>query len=88
MREVGIRELKVHTSKILRNLRNRRTRYIVAYRGRPVAILSPLEPAAPASPESDADDCVWRELVSLGNEIGRGWTEPTSSPELLSVLRR
>jgi len=87
MREVGVRELKTHASRILRNLRDRRTRYVVTYRGRPVAILAPLEPLGPA-PEPDASDSVWQELIHLGNEIGNGWSSPMSSAELLSAQRR
>jgi antitoxin (DNA-binding transcriptional repressor) of toxin-antitoxin stability system len=88
VREVGVRELKVHTSKILRNLRERRTRYLVTYRGRPVAILAPLEPAVMASAEPDSNESAWQELVRLGNEISKGWSAPMSSAELLSALRR
>ena len=88
MREVGVRELKMHTSKILRHLRVRRIRYLVTYRGRPVAILAPLEPAVMVPPEPDSNESVWQELVRLGKEIGKGWRAPMSSAELLSELRR
>ena len=88
MREVGVRELKTHASKILRNLRDRRTSYVVTYRGRPVAILAPLEPPGGPAPEPDASDSVWQELIHLGNEIGKGWSSPMSSAELLSAQRR
>ena len=88
MREVGVRELKVHASKILRHLRDRRTRYLVTYRGRPVAILAPLEPAVMASSEPDSNESAWQELVRMGKEIGKKWRAPMSSAELLSALRR
>jgi prevent-host-death family protein len=35
MREIGVRELKVKTSEIVRNVRQRRVSYIITYRGRP-----------------------------------------------------
>ena len=88
MPEVGVRELKMHTSRILRNLRTRRARYVVTYRGKPVAILMPLEPAEMASPETDSPESVWQELIRLGREIGAGWSAPMTSAELLSALRR
>lgn len=88
MPEVGVRELKVHTSKILRNLRRRRARYVVTYRGKPVALLMPLERTEITSPESDSPGSVWQELVHLGREIGAGWSAPMTSAELLSSLRR
>ena len=33
MPEVGVRELKIRASEILRNVRERRARYVITYRG-------------------------------------------------------
>jgi prevent-host-death family protein len=89
MPEVGVRELKIHGSEIVRNVRERRARYIITYRGRPVGILAPLG----AIPESEAlpgeqGAAVWDALTRLGEQIGRGWQSPLTSAELLSELRR
>ena len=43
MTEAGVRDLKVRASEILRDVRERRARYVITYRGRPVAMLVPLE---------------------------------------------
>jgi prevent-host-death family protein len=90
MPDVGVRELKTHASEILRRVRQHRTRYIITYRGRPVAILAPLEVAAQdrALPCGDAAHGAWDELTRLGEEIGRGWQSPLTSAELLSQIRR
>jgi prevent-host-death family protein len=83
MPEVGIRELKTHASEIIRNVRDKQTRYIVTYRGKPIGILQPLPEA------SDIDETDhWAELKRLGEEIGRGWNSPLSSLELLNEIRR
>jgi prevent-host-death family protein len=89
MPDVGVRELKTHVSEIVRNVRERRARYIITYRGRPVGILAPLETA----PESEtlADEqgsTAWEELTRLGEEIGRAWQSPLTAVELLSQIRR
>lgn len=36
------------------------------------------------TPEGDP----WEELYRLGEEIGRGWTSPQSSVEILAEMRR
>jgi prevent-host-death family protein len=42
VRSIGVRELKVHTSRILRRVRERGEAVEVTYRGRPVARLIPI----------------------------------------------
>ncbi len=87
MPDIGLRELKARASEIVREVREQRKRYVITHRGRPVALLAPLEEPSPAaSAERGAD--VWQELVCLGAEIGRGWRSSKSSSELLSQMRR
>jgi prevent-host-death family protein len=43
MREIGIRELKEQASAILRRLREDKETITITYRGRPVALLVPIE---------------------------------------------
>jgi prevent-host-death family protein len=85
MREIGVRELKTHASEIVRELRDHHARYTVTYRGRPVGILLPISEAYAL----DSDETTnWEELKRLGEEIGRGWTSPLTSAEILSEMRR
>lgn len=88
MPQIGVRELKVHASEIIKAVRDRRVRYYITYRGRPVGVLMPVSeaPLAEAWPDQGAD--VWAELERLGEEIGRGWQSPQSSADLLSKMRR
>mgnify|MGYP000105984146 CR=1 FL=1 len=87
MPEVGVRELKSKTSEILRAIRERRARYVVTYRGRPVAALIPLDDAAAVEAPGGEREA-WGRLERLGEEIGRGWRSPQTSAELLSEMRR
>ncbi len=86
MPEAGVRELKARASEIIRRVRDRRLRYIITYRGRPVAVLAPLEGST--TTETARGGEAWRELERLGAEIGKGWRAPVSSAELLSGMRR
>jgi prevent-host-death family protein len=88
--EIGVRELKTHASEIIRAVRDRRARYLVTYRGRPVGLLMPLDTAPGTAEVADGEPqtAVWEELTRLGREIGRGWQSPLTSAELLSEMRR
>jgi prevent-host-death family protein len=86
MREIDVRELKVKTSEIMRNVRQRRVGYIITYRGRPVGRLSPLEDRVPSRAASN-ESAAWDELTRLGKEIGCGWPAGVSSADVLSEMK-
>jgi len=90
MPDVGVRELKAHASEIIREVRERRARYVITYRGRPVGLLTPLDEANTALPplSEEVGANAWEALTRLGEEIGRGWCSPQTSAELLSDMRR
>ena len=52
MPQVGIRELKNETSEIIRAVREEQAEYIVTYRGRPVAVILPLDENARSTREA------------------------------------
>lgn len=82
--EIGIRELKSRASEVVRAVKEQRARYVITQRGKPAAIIVPLD-AAP--PEKPADE-VWDRLMELGEEIGKGWQSEKSAVEILSEMRR
>jgi prevent-host-death family protein len=84
MEEIGIRELKARASEVVRAVKERRVRYLITQRGRPVALLVPLD-ALP--PQLNADE-VWARLEELGKEIARNWQSEKSAVEILSEMRR
>ncbi|MCC7352147.1 MAG: type II toxin-antitoxin system Phd/YefM family antitoxin [Anaerolineae bacterium] len=85
---IGVRELKTHASEIVRNVKERRKRYLITHHGRPVALLIPLEEPVPQVPSGAEEASPWEELIRLGREIGRTWQPPQTSAELLSEMRR
>ena len=94
MPDVGVRELKARASEIVRNVRDRRARYTITYRGRPVAVLLPVDEGwmegeteralASARPGQE----VWAELEALREEIGQSWRSDKTAVELVSEQRR
>ncbi len=94
MPRVGIRELKDRATEIMRSVRDEGAEYVVTYRGRPVAVLLPLEDdwldaetrraIAAASPGPD----VQAELETLRREIGESWKSDKTAIELVAEQRR
>ena len=85
MSDIGVRELKIHASEIVRKVKEKGARYIVTHRGRPVAAIIPVEQVqAGAEEESTA----WDELVRLGQQIGQRWQAEQSSTEILLEMRK
>jgi prevent-host-death family protein len=86
--EIGIRELKIKASEIVRTVREKRSRYIITHRGRPVAALVPIEEINPETIDASISPGeVWDELVRLGEEIGKGWRSAQTGTEILSEMR-
>lgn len=83
MPEIGVRELKARASEIIRKVRDRRARYVITYRGRPVGVLLPLDET-----EFEAAVDPWEELTRLGQEIGHGWEPGQTGADILSDMRR
>jgi prevent-host-death family protein len=85
MSDIGVRELKIHASEIVRKVKENGVRYIVTHRGRPVAAIIPVEEVqAKLMNEVSA----WDELLELGQQISQGWKSAQSSTEILSDIRK
>jgi len=84
MEKIGIRELKARVSEVVRVVKEQRARYIITQRGRPVALLLPLD-ALPSQPDPKE---VWAQLEQIRDEFGKGWQSDQSAVEILSEMRR
>jgi prevent-host-death family protein len=85
MRSIGVRELKQHTSRILRRVRERGEQIEVTYRGRAVARLVPV--SRPAARRRDLA-AVWSDLDRLAVEIGARWRGPGGASQAVREGRR
>ena len=83
--EIGIRELKARASEVVRAVQEERARYIITQRGKPAALIVPLDADTTAKPSGDE---VWERLMKLGEEISKGWQSEKSAVEILSDMRR
>ena len=87
MSDIGVRELKTRASEIIRKVKEEGERYIITYRGRPVAAIVPVDDAQ-AESNAQAGILAWDELVQLGQQISQEWNSPQTSAEILSEMRR
>jgi prevent-host-death family protein len=85
MTRVGIRELKQHTSKILRRVREEGETIDVTYRGEVVARLIPAKPRKPSAEELES---LWKSMDELAAEIGAKWTGSPSAVDAVGEVRR
>ena len=87
---VGVRELKTHAARILRQVRDARASYIVTHRGRAVGVILPLDPGDGTSQTLDDADATaaWNAFVRAGRRLERRFRPGVSGVRLLSAMRR
>jgi prevent-host-death family protein len=86
MPNIGLRELKIHASEVVRDVSETRARYVVTRRGEPVAIIVPY---SPQDTEDALDrDAAWADFRDLAEVAGRAWTSPLTSVQILDEIRR
>lgn len=82
--EIGIRELKSRASEVVRAVKEERARYVVTQRGKPVAVIIPMDAIPPEKNEDDG----WERLLAIRASLGKEKGIKKSSLEILSEMRR
>jgi len=89
---IGVRELRRRTSEVIRRVREERAEYVVTYRGRPVAVILPLdaEQAETEMVKASKQAVVgsWERYERLAEEIRRAWPSDLSTQDLIDAVRR
>ncbi len=85
---VGVRELKTHAARIVREVREEHASYIITHRGTAVGVILPLDPGA-EPPAADAPgDAPWTVFMAAGRRVARGCRAGVSGVRALSESRR
>lgn len=86
MRQVGIRELKNDAPEIVRAVREEHAEYVITLRGRPVAMILPVDEATvrPMAPSDELRSA----LAELRAQIAAEWQSDKGALELLREQRR
>lgn len=86
MPRIGLRELKIRTSEVLRDVQCNQERYTITNRGVPVAIIIPYtrgEETRRLSPED-----MTARLDDIAKRVTEAWTDPRSVAEIMDEIRR
>ena len=85
---IGVRELKNHTSRVIRAVREEMSEYVVTLRGEPVAVLRPLTDDEVRRLHQVETDAALAEIKALAQEVASAWTSDRSGVELVEEQRR
>ena len=87
---VGVRELKTHAARILRQVRDARTTYLVTHRGRAIGVILPVDSEDDRSDTSEAVDttAAWEAFMRAGRRVASRFARDSSGVRLLSGMRR
>jgi prevent-host-death family protein len=80
-------QLKNQTSKIVREVREEESEYVVTHQGQPVAVLSPYTEVVAEKEKQLEREATLRAMKELANYVARSWTSPKSAVELLTEQR-
>ena len=80
--EIGVRDLKTHTSEILRRVRDDKETFVITHRGRIFARL------LPANGRKRHWREVWADMDETAEEIGKHWPEGVSAVDAVREQRR
>ena len=86
MPSIGVRELKIHVSEVMRDVRDTRARYVVTHRGEPVGVIAPYPPKEEVLPLTPDES--WSQLFAALDALGKSWNTPLTSVEVLDEMRR
>jgi prevent-host-death family protein len=89
-RLIGVRELKTHAARIVRQVRDARASYILTHRGTAVGVILPLDPAGDVGQASEDVDAgaAWRRFVRSGRRLAARFRPGVSGVRILSTNRR
>lgn len=85
---IGVRELKNHTSRVIRAVREEMSEYVVTLRGEPVAVLRPLTEEEAQRLRQGEIDAALAEMKTLAQEVASAWISEKSGVELVAEQRR
>jgi len=85
---IGVRELKNHTSRIVRAVREEMAEYVITVRGEAVAVLRPFTDEDAQRLHQAETEQTLAEMKTLAQQVAAAWTSPKSGVELLDEQRR
>ena len=87
---VGVRELKAHAARILREVRDSRASYVITHRRHAVGVILPLDPTESHPQAADDPDATaaWDRFMRAGRRLEKRFRPGLSGVRELSGTRR
>lgn len=89
---IGVRELREHTTAVLRQIRDHSTPYVITHQGQPIALLTPIQPeaveAALAQVALGSAPARWETYLRLADDLRRVWPANRHTQDVLDGVRR
>jgi prevent-host-death family protein len=86
MPRIGVRELKIHLSEVIKDVQDNQERYTVTNRAVPVALIVPYARGEETRPLAREE--MTARLDDLAKEVSARWNDPRPVAELMDELRR
>ncbi len=86
MPRIGLRELKIRTSEVVRDVQSNQERYTITNHGVPVAIIIPYTAAEETRRLSPGE--ITARLDDLAKRVTEAWTDPRPVAEIMDEIRR
>ncbi len=89
---IGVRELRQRTTEILRQVREKKSGYIITHQGRPIALLLPVntEAVEKAMLETGKQTASagWETFAQVAEEIRQNWPAEYPTQSVLNEIRQ
>jgi prevent-host-death family protein len=87
---VGVRDLKTHAARIIREVRETQAAYVVTHRGQAVGMILPVRPGDDVSAiaRDGGAAAAWDRFLAAGRRLERRFRPGISGVRLLSSMRR
>jgi len=76
--------LKTRASEVVRAVKENRSRYVITLRGKPAALLIPID----ADYDQEKVSEVWNRLQNLRDEVGKGRQSQKNSLDIIEEMRQ
>jgi antitoxin (DNA-binding transcriptional repressor) of toxin-antitoxin stability system len=84
---VGVRELKTHAARILREVRDSGASFVLTHRGKAIGVILPLERTNGVVPDVDDEERAWANFWEAGRRLEKGFRRGKSAMRELFKMR-
>lgn len=89
---IGVRELRSHTSEVLRRVREEKAEYVITHQGTPIALILPVDTEAIEAKiiaaAKQTTNGSWDTYHQLAERLRRDWPDGQDTQSLIDEIRQ